>query len=46
MRAEQDDLAALDDDIGFLQLCTPGADRLDLPALQREARLEFPSSTK
>src|SRR6185295_4396890 len=41
MRAEQNDLAALDDDVGFLQLCAPGADRLDLPALQREARLEF-----
>ena len=41
VRADQHDLAVLDDDVGFLQLRAPGADRLDLPALERESRLEF-----
>ncbi len=30
---------ALEDDVRFLQLRTPGADRLHLPALEREAGL-------
>ena len=41
VRAEQNDLAALDDDVGFFELRTSGADRLDFPALERETRLEF-----
>ena len=41
VRTEQNDLAVLHDDVGLLQLRASGADRLDFPALEYQARLEF-----
>ena len=41
VRADEDDLAVLDDDVGFLDLRAPGADRLHLPAVERDARLRI-----
>jgi len=40
VRADQQDLAVLDDDVGFLELRPTRADRLHLPASEREAGLE------
>ena len=39
MRADQEELLAANDDIGFLQLRTSRADRLDFPAFQGEPGL-------
>ena len=41
VRADQHDLAVLDDDVGFLDLRATGAYRLHLPAVERDARFEF-----
>src|SRR6266542_2121241 len=41
MRAEEHDLAALDDHVGFLELRPSRPDRLHLPAFERDPRLEL-----
>ena len=40
VRADQDDLAALHNDVGFLQIRAAGPNGLDLPAFQGEPGLE------
>jgi hypothetical protein len=39
VRADEEDLLARDHHVGFLELRAPGADRLDLPSLEREPGL-------
>src|SRR5436305_15349693 len=41
VRAKQHDFTILDDHVSFLQLRTAGANRLDFPAFERDASLEF-----
>jgi hypothetical protein len=40
VRIEQEKLGVAHDHVGFVQLRTPGAHALDLPALQDQARFE------
>ena len=41
MHAENEHLAVLDDNVGFLDVGASGTDRLDFPAFQNDARLEL-----